>query len=87
MGCWYNCAECGEGLYSVASVDFGSGHFCELCWEKLNLETVQSIAEDYCSKLPFCDPSEDLELFMEQLEEQDRICDMFYQELKATQLK
>ena len=48
---------------------------------------MQSIAEDYCSKLPFCDPSEDLELFMEQLEEQDRIYDMFYQELKVTQLK
>ena len=87
MGCWYNCTECGEELYSVVSYDFGSGHFCESCYEKMKLYKLERRLEKYTSKLPFCDPNEDIELYREQLKVQDGICDMFYQELKVTQLK
>ena len=87
MGRWYTCAECGEELYSVVSHDLGSNHFCESCYEKTKLYKLANRLEKYTSKLPFCDPSEDIELYREQLKVQDGIYDMFYQELKVTQLK
>lgn len=85
MGRWYTCAECGEELYSVVSHDLGSNHFCESCYEKTKLYKLANRLEKYTSKLPFCDPSEDIELYREQLNVQDGIYDMFYHDFKSKQ--
>ena len=87
MGRMYNCTECGQELYSVCSHDFGSGHFCESCYEKLNLYELEMKAEDFCSQIDFCDPRDNLGLYFEQLETQDKIYDAYYHELKTTKLK
>ena len=87
MGRWYTCAECGEELYSVVSHDLGSNHFCESCYEKTKLYKLASRLEKYTSKLPFCDSSEDIELYREQLKVQDGIYDMFYHDFKSKQKK
>ena len=87
MGRMYVCKECGQDVYSVCSHDFGSGHFCESCYEKLNLEELLISADDFCSRFDFCDPSENIDLYWKQLETQDKIYDSCYQMLKITQLK
>ena len=87
MGRMYICTECGQGVYSVCSHDFGSGHFCESCYEKLNLEELLISADDFCSRFDFCDPGENIDLYWKQLETQDKIYDSCYQMLKITQLK
>ena len=87
MGRRYICTECGQDVYSVCSHDFGSGHFCESCYEKLNLEELLISADDFCSRFDFCDPGENIDLYWKQLETQDKIYDSCYQMLKITQLK
>ena len=87
MGRMYICTECGQDVYSVCSHDFGSGHFCESCYEKLNLEELLISADDFCSRFDFCDPGENIDLYWKQLETQDKIYDSSYQMLKITQLK
>ena len=87
MGRMYICTECGQVVYSVCSHDFGSGHFCESCYEKLNLEELLISADDFCSRFDFCDPGENIDLYWKQLETQDKIYDSCYQMLKITQLK
>ena len=87
MGRMYVCTECGQDVYSVCSYDFGSGRFCESCYEKLNLEELSISAENFCSQFDFCDPRDNIDLYWEQLETQDKIYDSCYQMLKITQLK
>ena len=87
MGRMYICTECGQDVYSVCSYDFGSGHFCEPCYEKLNLGELIDEAESFCSQIDFCDPRDNLGLYLEQLETQDKIYDAYYHQLKTTQLK
>ena len=87
MGRMYVCKECGQDVYSVCSHDFGSGHFCESCYEKLNLEELLISADDFCSRFDFCDPGENIDLYWKQLETQDKIYDSCYQMLKIAQLK
>ena len=87
MGRMYICTECGQDVYSACSHDFGSGHFCESCYEKLNLEELLISADDFCSRFDFCDPGENIDLYWKQLETQDKIYDSCYQMLKITQLK
>ena len=83
----YVCTECGQDVYSVCSYDFGSGHFCESCYEKLNLQELLISTENFCSQFDFCDPGDNIDLYWEQLETQDKIYDRCYQMLKITQLK
>ena len=87
MGRMYICTECGQDVYSVCSYDFGSGHFCESCYEKLNLQELLISTENFCSQFDFCDPGDNIDLYWEQLETQDKIYYRCYQMLKITQLK
>ena len=87
MGRRYVCTECGQYVYSVCSYDFGSGHFCESCYEKLNLQELLISTESFCLQFDFCDPGDNIDLYLEQLETQDKIYDSCYQMLKITQLK
>ena len=86
MGCWYNCTECGSKLYSVGSLDFGNKHFCEPCADKLGLCDALEPLEESCM-IDFCDPRENLGLYLEQLELDKTRYDTFYHTLKCEQLK